>query len=151
MVEVVATVSASEADQIERDWIRTLRDFGARLTNITDGGEGWKSGSGHSDETKSKLRDSAIALGIKPPSRKGVPPWNKGLKVGKSSSTSFVKGQPAWNQGNRQTHCSGNHARAVYGYFRPDGRFAYCKACQKTRLSSALALDTEQGDSLDRR
>lgn len=48
--------------EAERRWIAHYREMGARLTNLTDGGEG-VSGLVFSEETRQRLREHAIARG----------------------------------------------------------------------------------------
>lgn len=53
-INLLWEVSAAVADAAERDAISRLRDQGARLTNMTDGGEGPK-GHSHSWQTRVRL------------------------------------------------------------------------------------------------
>lgn len=109
VVMVLAEVADDGWEEAERFWIAEMRDRGCDLTNHTDGGEGWR-GNSHSEEAKQKMRNAALRNGAKPPSRKGLSSWNKGI-VGsvKPNKTSFSKGQKAWNRGFRLTHCKNGH------------------------------------------
>jgi hypothetical protein len=53
-------------------------------------------GKKHSEESISKMRAISIALGCRPPSRKGCIPKNKGV-IGWRHSRSFEKGENHWN------------------------------------------------------
>jgi len=62
IVDFVPCESESAAFALEIEWIRTLRLFGVKLTNMTDGGEG-ASGCFPTEETRAKL--SAASKGHK--------------------------------------------------------------------------------------
>lgn len=61
-------LSMQEAVHFEISLIKTYRNCGARLTNISDGGSNGMSGVKHSLETRRKISENAR-------------PWNKGLKM----------------------------------------------------------------------
>lgn len=130
-VEVLETVSEDNWVERERYWIQHYRDQGARLTNIAEGGEGWTTGKKHSEASNAKNRAAALARGATPPSRRGAVPWNKGIKGSiKPNRGTFQKGQAAWNQGQRRTHCiRGHELKAENRYYTPAGIYRGCKLC----------------------
>lgn len=101
IVKVLEICTAENWSERERFWIKRFRRGGSRLTNIADGGQTSPvEGRGHTLETKAKMRASAIARGVKPPSRAGATAWNKGIKgVSRANSGSLEKGCTAWNKG----------------------------------------------------
>lgn len=61
-VPLCYALSLEHLDQVERDCIAQWRRFGARLTNLTEGGTGWTAGMRHSDEAKRKMSEKARAV-----------------------------------------------------------------------------------------
>jgi hypothetical protein len=102
--------------EAEQRWISDLRDMGARLTNITPGGDvGFK--ANHTEETKAKIRATVLRKGTRPPSRKGT----KASSETRATLVAAVRARGArppamggWNKGipqspehrekNRQSH-----------------------------------------------
>jgi len=72
LIQLIGEVNGSGSTE-ERAWIAYGKAEGWRLTNLTDGGEGWRNGKGHSDETKRKLSEA----------NKGKPGYWKGKKLPK--------------------------------------------------------------------
>lgn len=67
-IEILEECTKDNWEEIEREWIREAREKGARLVNVTIGGEG-VSGYSFTEEHKAKLSDS----------HKGKKVWNKGI------------------------------------------------------------------------
>lgn len=112
-LEILEVVPAGEWVAAERRWIAHYRGLGARLTNMTDGGEGMENPP---QETRDKLRAAAL----------GHVPWNKGKKFPgllgspsqatrdkirerrkgqkpsaacEAAKVAATKGKPSWNKG----------------------------------------------------
>jgi hypothetical protein len=69
-LQVIETVDESEWEAAEKRWIKHFKDAGARLTNLTDGGEG---NPGYVPTPELRAKWSAIRKGKKyPPGRKGA-------------------------------------------------------------------------------
>ena len=106
IVEILQITDSETWQDAERYWISEMRRRSANLTNFADGGQTSPvEGKGHTEESKEKMRESALRNGSKPPSRKGqivtdearekmrivalrrgaTPPssggWNKGKKM----------------------------------------------------------------------
>jgi len=141
LVEVLEVVDMNSWADRERYWIKRFRDEGADLTNFADGGQTSPvEGRGHTEETKAKLRTSALARGIRPPSRAGQPV--SAITRAKLRDAAIKRGAKpppmgGWNKGQEQTHCSRGHERSKYGYYQ-DGRYRNCKRCQAERGAGAL-------------
>ena len=100
IVEILQVADSGSWQDIERQWISEMRNQGNNLTNYADGGQTSPvEGIGHTEETKTKLREKALERGCQPPSRAGCIPWNKSSKgLCKSNAGSFVKGRTPWNK-----------------------------------------------------
>ncbi|TDZ92170.1 GIY-YIG nuclease family protein [Mycobacteroides salmoniphilum] len=134
VLEIIETLSDAD-DWAEREcyWIAKYRSEGARLTNLTNGGDGWSS-NGHTDETKARLREMALARGAKPPSqsgRKASPETRKKLQI--SARERGVKPPPSggWNKGRRKTHCVNGHELTAETRYCLNGRYRGCKLCMR--------------------
>jgi hypothetical protein len=68
--------SLEEANKKEIEYIKLFKSFGAKLNNLTNGGDGTQ-GIKFTDEHRKKLSDK----------KKGKDPWNKGLKEHKLELT----------------------------------------------------------------
>jgi len=68
-VRVIQKVSKSKWKEAERHWIRTFKWAGVKLTNLSDGGQGFIEGQRPSLETRSKMVKNHWA-------RKGIKPTN---------------------------------------------------------------------------
>ncbi len=76
--------SEIEAFETEIKWIKSLRDSGARLVNLTDGGEG-ACGNILSEETKKKMSESAKGVKKQPFTKEHKENLSK-AKIGKKLS-----------------------------------------------------------------
>lgn len=105
---VIETVPDEEWAEVERFWIGYFRMIGAKLLNLTDGGEQSTRGFKLSAEHRAKL--SAAKKGRKFPNMSAGQkkrfetdePWNKGKPMSdetKAKVSASKKGQPAWNKG----------------------------------------------------
>ncbi len=132
-VEVLEILDAdANWPERERYWIAHYRSLGARLTNLTDGGEGWKKADGHSEETKAKLRELALARGAKPPSQKGRKASAETReKLSKARKEQGTRPPPrgGWNKGYRKSHCVNNHELTPENRYYRDGRYRGCQTC----------------------
>ncbi len=109
IIEVYST--EQEAFLAETYWIKYLKDFGIKLYNTTDGGEG-PSGMKHTEETKEKLRGPRPSLqgenhplygiGHTEESKKKISETRINNGVGKGEKNSMFgrtgESAPAWNR-----------------------------------------------------
>ena len=97
LIKVLEEVDASIWKERERWWIAEMRQQGARLTNLTDGGEG-TNGYKHTPETKAKISASntgkkkTLNPDVMGPEHfnKGRVPHNKGVSMSKEQVLSLV-------------------------------------------------------------
>ena len=83
VLHVIERVSVEQLNDRERHWIALLRADGARLTNLTSGGDGWPKGQPmplgrafHSEESRQRFLDGARRGGLEAArrgSQKGQP------------------------------------------------------------------------------
>ncbi len=135
-VKILQEVDDEHWEDAEIYWINKLKFQFANLTNFAKGGQTSPvEGIGHSEETKRKISQHHLQTGIKPPSRKGCIPWNKGLRgVNKANSGTFRKGMIPWNKELHKTYCPNGHEYSQDNtrlYHRKDKNQTYqiCKIC----------------------
>lgn len=137
---VLAEAGPDDWQEAERFWIAELRRQGCNLTNFADGGQTSPvEGRGHTEASKEKMRQSALRLGIRPPSRKGAKvteATRERLRIAKRGCKPPNMG--GWNKGHKATHCSNGHEYTPENtkvMVRP-GRLPYqsCRECERERL-----------------
>jgi len=77
-------ISLGEAEEF---WITQIRSFGHRLTNLNSGGKGGNSGWKHSEESKSRISTSLLALEMK---GENHPNWGRTLSEEHRKSLSLA-------------------------------------------------------------
>lgn len=128
IVEIIETVPQSAGAERERFWIKKFRDDGADLVNS------WMAGRGHTEESKAKMRAAALRNGARPPSRTGQPVSEEARQNMRNAAIRRGTKPPpmgGWNKGRRATHCKNGHDLSENGYYDKNGRYHYCKACQR--------------------
>jgi hypothetical protein len=111
--QVVLEVDPPDVDDAERRWIADFRSIGARLCNLTDGGEGIPLGFKHRPEAYAILRGRKlsaehrqhIGAGIK--GQKHTPEAIARMRqsaLGKPGTFNGKKHTPEWIEANRQRH-----------------------------------------------
>lgn len=138
VVVVLDTVAYEGWEEVERRWIAEMRSRGCDLTNYADGGQTSPvEGKGHTEESKAKMRASAIRNGSKPPSRKGQKTTDETRK--RLSEAAIRRGcKPpnvgGWNKGIRRTHCKNGHEYSPENTrmcVRPDRVHQVCRQCER--------------------
>lgn len=137
-VEVLEACTKETWAERERCWISESRTRGDDLTNYADGGQTSPvEGKGHSEESKEKMRQSALRWGAKPPSRRGQPVSERArenlrlaaLRIGSKPPT-----MGGWNKGIKRTHCPAGHPYSPENtriqFKTQEGRsYQSCKIC----------------------
>jgi hypothetical protein len=139
-VVILEEVDAALWEQRERALISEYRKRYPGLTNFSDGGETSPvEGKGHTEESKAKMRASALRNGTRPPSRKGMKLTDEQKSKFSELRKKLGTRPPimgGWNKGQRLNTCKNGHEYTEKNtklYFRKDRGYSYqiCKTCER--------------------